>query len=80
MQSLLDSFLEKVRDQNDSDMISEKKVSARCPTSLGMKAVTLAENNIMNSMSYRLLVPTALSFLEELLFLIYGEDMSDESV
>jgi len=80
LQSLLDSFLEKVRDQNDSDMISEKKVFARCPTSLGMKAVTLAENNIMNSMSYRLLVPTALNFLEELLFLIYGEDMSDESV
>ena len=45
-----------------------------------MKAVTLAENNIMNSMSYRLLVPTAVNFLEELLFLIYGEDMSDESV
>jgi hypothetical protein len=45
-----------------------------------MKAVTLIEKMIMSSMRYRLIVPTALSFLEELLFFIYGETRNDESV
>jgi hypothetical protein len=54
-------------------MISENWVSARGPTSLDMKSVTLTEKVIMSSMRYRLMVPTALNFLEELLFFIYGE-------
>jgi hypothetical protein len=61
-------------------LISENWVSARGLSSLDMKAVTLIEKMIMSSMRYRLIVPTPLSFLEELLFFIYGETRNDESV
>ena len=73
MHSLFNSFIDKVRGLNDVNMISEDLVSSRGPTSLDIKAVTLTEKVIMSSMRYRLMVPTALNFLEELLFFIYGE-------
>ena len=80
MHSLFDSFINKLRGLIDHNLISENWVSARGLSSLDMKAVTLIEKMIMSSMRYRLIVPTPLSFLEELLFFIYGETRNDESV
>ena len=78
--SLFESFLDKVRGLKEEKLIFEKGISCRGFPFLNMKVVTLTEKVIMNSLSYRLLVPTALNFLEELLFFIYGETKNDESV
>ena len=45
-----------------------------------MKSVTLTEKVIMNSLRYRLMIPTALNFLDELLLFIYGDTKNNSSV
>jgi hypothetical protein len=71
--SLIDSFLDKLRGLKDHKMIFEKWISCLGFPSLTMKVVTLTEKVIMSSLRYRLMVPTPLNFLEELLFFIYGD-------